>query len=71
LAPAFSGGLFTFDVNGDFGPDYYIDAATNLGPTAVWMPLFTNDAPASLPFIWTDLINPNTSRQYYRIRLGP
>ena len=71
LSPALSGGLFTFDVGGDTGPDYYIDSTTNPGPTAVWLPLFTNNAPASLPFNWTDLVNSNTSREFFRIRLGP
>jgi len=71
LSPAFTDGLFTFSVNGNFGPDYYIDSTTNLGPTAVWLPLFTNSAPFSLPFSWSDLIRSNVSRQFFRIRLGP
>ncbi|HTR42226.1 MAG TPA: LamG-like jellyroll fold domain-containing protein [Pseudomonadales bacterium] len=71
LFPDFAGGFFTFSINGNPGPDYYIDSTTNLGPTAVWLPLFTNSAPASLPFVWTDLINPNIPRQFYRVRLGP
>ncbi len=66
-----SDGLFTFAINGDSGPDYYIDSTTNLGPTAAWLPLFTNNSPASLPFVWTNLVNPNTAREFFRIRLGP
>ena len=71
LSPTFGGGLFTFNVNGDTGPDYYIDSTTNLGPTAIWSPLFTNSAPSSLPFVWSDLLNSNTPRLFFRIRLGP
>jgi hypothetical protein len=71
LSPDFSAGLFTFDVNGDSGPDYYIDSTTNPGPTAVWLPLFTNNAAVTLPFVWTDLVNPDLPRQFFRIRLGP
>jgi hypothetical protein len=70
LSPAFADGLFTFNVSGDSGPDYYIDSTTNVGPTAVWSPLFTNSA-ASVPFVWSDLVNSNTPRQFFRIRLGP
>jgi len=70
LSPVFNGGLYSFSVSGNSGPDYYIDSTTNLSPTAVWLPLFTNTAAVS-PFIWTDLINTNSARQFYRIRLGP
>jgi hypothetical protein len=71
LSPAFANGVFTFSVNGDAGPDYYIDSTTNPGPSAVWSPLFTNLAPSSLPFAWTDSINSNNPREFFRIRLGP
>ena len=71
ISPTFTNGLFTFGVNGDSGPDYYIDSTTNLGPFAAWSPLFTNYAPASLPFIWTDFTATNGPQRFYRIRLGP
>ncbi|HUA68264.1 MAG TPA: LamG-like jellyroll fold domain-containing protein [Candidatus Saccharimonadales bacterium] len=71
LSPAFSDGLFSFSINGNAGPDYYIEATTNLGPAAVWSPLFTNNSPNLLPFPWTDLIGSNVARQFFRIRLGP
>ena len=70
LSPVFNGGLYSFSVSGNSGPDYYIDSTTNL-TTAVWLPLFTNNATTSLPFVWTDLTNTNSARQFYRIRLGP
>lgn len=71
LSPASTNGLFTFGVNGDSGPDYYIDATTNLGSFAAWLPLFTNYAPAALPFVWTDFASTNAPQRFYRIRLGP
>ena len=70
-SPASINGRFTFSVSGDSGPDYYIDTSTNLGSFAAWMPLFTNFAPVSLPFVWTDLATTNTAQKFYRIRLGP
>jgi len=69
--PASTNGLFTFSVNGDSGPDYYIDSTTNLAPSAMWSPLFTNYAPASFPFAWTDFTATNALQRFYRIRLGP
>ncbi|MGH7943148.1 MAG: LamG-like jellyroll fold domain-containing protein [Limisphaerales bacterium] len=71
LSPDFAEGLFTFGVSGDSGPDYYIDSTTNPGPGAEWSPLFTNNAPVSLPFVWTNLVNSNTAQEFFRVRLGP
>jgi len=64
-------GQFTFSVNGVFGPDYYIDWATNLGASTVWLPFDTNYGPVSFPFIWTAPITTNAAQEFYRIRLGP
>lgn len=71
ISPTFNNGLFTFGVNGDSGPDYYIDTTTNLGSSAAWSPLFTNYAPASFPFVRTNTPTPNAPQTFYRIRLGP
>lgn len=70
-SPSFLNGQFTFGVNGNLGPDYYIETATNLGPPAIWLPLFTNYSPVSLPFIWTNANGNTVPQQYYRVRLGP
>jgi hypothetical protein len=59
--------LFTLTINGDDGPNYVVQASTNL---VGWQSLFTNHLPAPL-FNWSD---PNTAafpRRFYRIQLGP
>lgn len=63
-------GRFSFSINGDAGPDYYIDSTTNLESQS-WSPLFTNPGPVSLPFVWTDTVPQNTLERFFRIRLGP
>ena len=65
--PAFSGGAFSLAVTGDFGPDYLVQASTNL---AAWNTLFTNPSPV-LPFNWTDSGASNFNQRFYRIQLGP
>ncbi|HUA37395.1 MAG TPA: cadherin repeat domain-containing protein, partial [Candidatus Sulfopaludibacter sp.] len=62
---------FTNGVNGDSGPDYYIDSTTNLGSPVVWLPLFTNYGPTAFPLTWSDITATNTPQRFYRIRLGP
>lgn len=66
----FSNGQFTMQVNGDFGPDYLIETATNLGAGALWLPLLTNVSP-SVPFSWADSGATNATKRFYRVRLGP
>jgi hypothetical protein len=64
---ALTGGQFTFQINGDPGPDYSIQTSTNL---VDWSTIFTTNSPG-LPFNWTD---PNPAQQnmlFYRILLGP
>jgi hypothetical protein len=60
-------GQFRLWANGDLGPDYTIQASTNL---AVWTNLFTTNSPA-LPFLWTDTNSPALPRRFYRLLLGP
>lgn len=71
-APAISivsvvGGPFSFSVNGQDGPDYAVEASTNL---TQWSTVFITNSPA-LPFVWTDTNSPAASQRFYRVKLGP
>ena len=68
--PVVSGGIFSLLVNGSSGPDYILQAATNLNPPVVWLPLQTNLA-ATPPFSFTDSVNANFISRFYRVNLGP
>lgn len=61
-----NGGL-TVTVHGDAGPDYSLQASTNL---AQWEALLTNLAP-TLPFSWTDVTATNFTSRFYRVQLSP
>lgn len=65
---SFAGGAFQFQISGSSGPDYVIEATTNL--TAPWLPLLTNPAPTP-PFTWTDFSASNHVNRFYRVRLSP
>ena len=65
-APAVEG-QFALSVNGDFGPDYTLQASSNL---VNWTDLFITNLPA-LPFYWADPHASNFDRRFYRTRLGP
>ncbi|HET7624209.1 MAG TPA: putative Ig domain-containing protein, partial [Verrucomicrobiae bacterium] len=67
---AFNQGNFSMNVIGDSGPDYIVEASTNLGSAADWIPLATNYS-AAPPFLWKDTQSARLSRRFYRIRLGP
>ena len=61
-----SGGvLLTF--NGTVGPDYAVQASTNL---TQWSTLYTTNSP-SLPFIWTDTNKSSFPARFYRLQAGP
>jgi hypothetical protein len=62
-----TGGTFQFQVSGDAGPDYTVQASTNL---TTWAPLFTTNSP-SLPFNWNDPNAASFNQRYFRILLGP
>lgn len=62
-----TGGTFQFQVTGDFGPDYSIQASTNL---VNWTPLFTTNSPA-LPFNWSDPAGASFNQRFFRVLLGP
>jgi hypothetical protein len=61
-----AGGQFSFNVNGQNGPDYAIETSTNL---TQWSNVFITNSPA-LPFTWTDAAT-NSPQRFYRIKLGP
>jgi hypothetical protein len=62
-----NGGQFSLVIGGDTGPDYAVQASTNL---VDWQTIFTTNSPA-MPFLSTD---PNTGSfpvRFYRIIAGP
>ena len=69
-SPAWTGHAFTLKVTGGSGPDYIVDATTNLSRQTSWTPLATNLS-ATLPWVWTDISASNNPTKFYRIRLGP
>jgi hypothetical protein len=54
-------------LSGDFGPDYTVQATTNL---VDWTNLFTTNSP-TLPFNWTDTNAAGLLKRFYRVLLGP
>jgi hypothetical protein len=54
-------------LTGDAGPDYAVQASTNL---VTWQSLFTNHLPTP-PFNWSDANAGDFTRRFYRIQLGP
>jgi len=66
-APAFSGGRFEMLVSGDYGPDYTVEALTNL---MTWIPLLTTNLPVT-PFAWSEMTTNALPQRFYRVRLGP
>ncbi len=63
---AFEEGGFRLDVIGDYGPDYTIQATSNLVPPISWVTLFRSNSP-TLPFTWTDADGPGKPLQFYRV----
>lgn len=60
----------TLNVSGDAGPDYTIEAATDLTFPVLWTPVFTNRS--ALPhFLWTNTATIKDPQRYYRVRLAP
>jgi len=59
-------GQFSFVVNGEAGPNYEIQASTNL---TQWRIAFITNSPA-LPFNWTDTNTGNLPARYYRVIVG-
>ena len=62
-----SGGEFHLAIGGDAGPDYTVQASTNL---VSWSDLVTTNPPV-LPFHWTDPDAAGFDKRFYRVLLGP
>ena len=60
-------GAFGFQVGGDFGPDYSVEASSNL---VDWSTVFTTNSP-QVPFIWSDGISNQQATRFFRVVLGP
>jgi autotransporter-associated beta strand protein len=58
---------FQMQIDGEAGPDYTIQASTNLQS---WTNLATT-TPSVLPYLWTDLNSTNLVRRFYRVLRGP
>ena len=65
-AAGWSNGQFVLQVSGQAGPDYEIQASTNL---TQWSAVFRTNSPA-MPFSWQDLTATN-SAGFYRVIVGP
>jgi hypothetical protein len=63
---SFAGGQVGFNISGQSGPDYSIEASTNL---TQWSDILITNSPA-LPFHWTDT-NSTAPQRFYRVKLGP
>jgi len=59
-------GQLVLQASGQAGPDYAIEASTNL---TQWSNVFITNSPA-LPFNWTDAVTSSPVR-FYRVKLGP
>lgn len=64
--PSLSSGQLTLQVNGASGPDYQIQASSNL---VDWTAVFTTNAPL-VPFFWTSDMT-NGPVNCFRIQVGP
>jgi O-glycosyl hydrolase len=65
--PAMSNGQFSLKINGATGPDYSVQASSNL---LTWTNIFTTN-PAALPFFWADTNAGIFPRRFYRVTIGP
>ncbi len=63
----YANGQFSFTVDGQTGPDYIVQASTNM---VDWQSLITNSSP-TLPFVYVYTNNANLPVQFYRVLLGP
>jgi len=68
-APTYAGGLFSITVTGQAGPDYALQATTNLAG-GTWVDVAVTNSPAS-PFLLTDPNAGAQPAQFYRIVTGP
>jgi autotransporter-associated beta strand protein len=66
-AATLSNGVFNLLIAGDVGPDYTVQASTNL---TAWDDLLTTN-PTMMPMHWSDDGTTNFPRRFYRVRLSP
>jgi hypothetical protein len=62
-----NGDQLLLQVNGSSGPDYEIQASTNL---LNWNAVFVTNAPA-MPFVWTNNLSNGPLNDFFRIVVGP
>ena len=67
-APKLTNGVFSVQINGATGPDYLIQASTNLANPLAWQTVLTNTSP---PFVFQDYATTNYPNRFYRVLLGP
>ena len=63
-------GIFSMLIGGDAGPDYILEANTNLVNTSGWLPTATNYS-ATPPYLWSDPQPVGPNQKFYRVRLAP
>jgi hypothetical protein len=68
--PSLAAGNFSVAVAGDSGPDYVLQATTNLSSAASWASIVTN-ASASPPFQFVAAAATNAPQKFYRVVLQP
>jgi hypothetical protein len=66
-AATLSNGVFNLLITGDVGPDYTVQASTNL---LTWTDLLTTN-PTTMPLNWSDSSGTNLPARFYRVLLGP
>jgi hypothetical protein len=64
--PANQSGFHLY-VHGDFGPNYAVQATSNLSQPVLWSTRFSTSSPA-LPFYWTDTATATQAAQFYRVQ---
>jgi hypothetical protein len=62
-----TGNQLVFTVNGQYGPDYAVEASTNLTD---WSALLITNSPV-MPFAWTNTEISSEPMFFYRIKAGP
>jgi pectin methylesterase-like acyl-CoA thioesterase len=67
---AYAAGQFSATINGQIGPDYALQATTNLDG-GTWTTVATTNSPASMPVILTDPNAGSQPVQFYRTVTGP
>ena len=71
IMPRVASGSVNLSINGDRGPDYFLDTTTNLVPPVAWTPILTNLAPEQFPLLWSSSNSAVQFERYFRVRLGP